>query len=185
VGLSEKGAALKLARVLVAGPLGAGKTTFISTMCSDGVFISTDRRVTSPVERRIKEKTTVAFDYGCTCWNEIKLVFYGTPGQKRFFYFIPVLIKRCDYLIFMVDWSSPPSVYRGRALFERYFRPSLGRFRDFVVAANKADLPSPLTLADVAGILAVDQDRVVQSVATSRKSCTLVVSKLLGLLSSA
>lgn len=53
-------------------------------MCSDGVFISTDRRVASPVERRIKERTTVAFDYGCTRWNEIKLVFYGTPGQRRF-----------------------------------------------------------------------------------------------------
>ncbi|RLE75961.1 MAG: hypothetical protein DRJ56_04880 [Thermoprotei archaeon] len=91
----------------MAGLLGAGKTTFISTMCSDGVFISTDRRVASPVERRIKERTTVAFDYGCTRWNEIKLVFYGTPGQRRFQFAVEFALRGGHLACCVFDVSEP------------------------------------------------------------------------------
>ena len=170
---------MKPIRILVSGPLGAGKTTFVSTLCSSNVFISTDRAVTSPIEKKYKDVTTVAFDFGVTRYSNVKLMLYGTPGQQRFFYFIPILMRQCEYLLFLVDSSSVASVYRGRALFERYFRRKLGHFKNFLIVANKTDLPNPLPLEEIAEIMNVNLNKIAKSVAKDKNSCLRVISKLL------
>ena len=170
---------MKSIRILVSGPFGAGKTTFISTLCSGEVFISTDRIITSPFERKYKSTTTVAFDFGITYYDNMKLILFGTPGQQRFFFFIPVLARQCEYLLFLVDSSSIASVYRGRALFERHFRRNLNKFKNFLVVANKVDLPNPLPLNDIVDIMSVSPNRVTKSIAKNKDSCLKVVSRLL------
>jgi GTPase SAR1 family protein len=70
-------------KMVVTGPFNAGKTEFIQSVSEIDV-VSTERKISSEIER-IKETTTVAMDFGrITVDNEMVLYLFGTPGQKRF-----------------------------------------------------------------------------------------------------
>ena len=168
---------MNIIKILVSGPLGAGKTTFISTFCH--TCILTDRRVTSNRERRYKEKTTVAFDFGIAYFQGIKLYLYGTPGQQRFFYFIPILIKRCDYLLYLIDSSSPASLYRAKLLFEKFFVEKLSSFKNYLVAANKRDLPNVVPIDKIIRVMGISENRIIELIAKNKNSCKEAISKLI------
>ncbi|MEU0523527.1 GTP-binding protein [Streptomyces niveus] len=81
-------------KILVAGPLGVGKTTAIKTL-SQIPTLHTDEVMTdaaadaddvSLVGLRDKTTTTVAIDFGRMTLpgDRIVLYLYGTPGQRRF-----------------------------------------------------------------------------------------------------
>ncbi|MET4923802.1 ATP/GTP-binding protein [Streptomyces sp. PSRA5] len=81
-------------KILVAGPLGVGKTTAIRTL-SQIPTLHTDEVMTdaaadaddvSLVGLRDKKTTTVAIDFGRMTLpgDRIVLYLYGTPGQRRF-----------------------------------------------------------------------------------------------------
>lgn len=81
-------------KILVAGPLGVGKTTAIKTL-SQIPTLHTDEVMTdaaagtddlSLVGLRNKTTTTVAIDFGRLTLpgDRIVLYLYGTPGQRRF-----------------------------------------------------------------------------------------------------
>jgi len=140
------------------------------------VFISTDRAITSPIEKKYKDMTTVAFDIGIMHYNDMKLMFFGTPGQQRLFYFIPILMRQCEYLLFLVDSSSLASVYRARVLYDRFFRDN--DFHNFLILANKSDIRK-ISNKDIAEILIVDVNKVVDCVALSKSSCLHVIGLLL------
>jgi len=79
-------------KVLVAGPLGIGKTTFIRTL-SEIPTLHTDEVMTEAAAGadsldglRDKTTTTVAIDFGrlSLARTDIVLYLYGTPGQRRF-----------------------------------------------------------------------------------------------------
>jgi uncharacterized protein len=92
--------------ILFAGPMGAGKTTAISTL-SDVPVISTEAANT---ERDLvdKETTTVALDYGeITVGTDEKVRLYGAPGQKRFDFMWTILKERAKGLILLVNNDSP------------------------------------------------------------------------------
>lgn len=79
-------------KILIVGPLGVGKTTFIKilseipTMHTDEVMteaaIGTDDLSLDSL--REKTTTTVAIDFGRLTLADIVLYLYGTPGQERF-----------------------------------------------------------------------------------------------------
>ncbi|MFD3522179.1 ATP/GTP-binding protein [Streptomyces sp. NPDC058653] len=82
------------AKILVAGPLGVGKTTAIKTL-SQIPTLHTDEVMTdaaagsddlSFVGLRDKTTTTVAIDFGRLTLpgGRVVLYLYGTPGQRRF-----------------------------------------------------------------------------------------------------
>lgn len=82
------------AKILVAGPLGVGKTTGIRTL-SQIPTLHTDEVMTdaaadaddlSFVGLRDKKTTTVAIDFGRLTLpgGRVVLYLYGTPGQRRF-----------------------------------------------------------------------------------------------------
>lgn len=84
----------KRIKILVAGPMGVGKTTSIQTL-SEIPTLHTDEVMTegaattddlSLVGLRHKTTTTVAIDFGRRTLpgNKIVLYLYGTPGQRRF-----------------------------------------------------------------------------------------------------
>ncbi|WP_407640304.1 GTP-binding protein [Actinacidiphila rubida] len=78
-------------KVLVVGPFGVGKTTFISSI-SEIEPLTTEETITSLSARTDdlsatpeKSTTTVALDFGrLTLYDDLVLYMFGTPGQERF-----------------------------------------------------------------------------------------------------
>jgi signal recognition particle receptor subunit beta len=70
-------------KIVFAGPVGAGKTTSIASI-SDIEPFTTEEFATDEV-RSLKDKTTVAMDYGLMeLANGEHIHLYGVPGQMRF-----------------------------------------------------------------------------------------------------
>ncbi|WP_166869706.1 MULTISPECIES: ATP/GTP-binding protein [unclassified Salinibacterium] len=91
--------------ILIAGPMGVGKTTAIRAV-SDSRVRHTEA-INSDRETADKDTTTVALDYGeIIVSDEEKLRIYGLPGQKRFAFMWRILIDRAIGLIILIDNSS-------------------------------------------------------------------------------
>lgn len=91
-------------KIVFTGTVGAGKTKAIQTL-SDIPVVSTDVDVTDEV-KAIKDKTTVAMDYGEVSLDEqTTLALYGTPGQERFRYMWEILSNGALGIVIMVDNS--------------------------------------------------------------------------------
>lgn len=93
-------------RLVIAGPVGAGKTTFVRTISEIDV-VDTDRVATDHTAD-IKAKTTVAFDFGrINIGDNFALQLYGTPGQERFDFMWDMLIKDAHACIILVAAHRP------------------------------------------------------------------------------
>lgn len=89
-------------KIIIAGPVGAGKTTAICAV-SEIEPIVTDARASDETRHR-KEKTTVAMDYGrVSLAGGDRVHLYGTPGQDRFDFMWEILMKGGSGLILLVD----------------------------------------------------------------------------------
>ena len=74
---------MKTMRLVVAGSVGAGKSTFVRTL-SEIEVVDTDRTATDGTAL-FKPETTVALDFGrLVLGPNMDLHIYGTPGQARF-----------------------------------------------------------------------------------------------------
>jgi uncharacterized protein len=80
-----------LVKLLVAGPFGVGKTTFIRSLSeteplhTEEVMTSGSAMVDDLSGIREKSTTTVAIDFGrLTLPGDLVLYMFGTPGQRRF-----------------------------------------------------------------------------------------------------
>lgn len=80
-----------LVKLLVAGPFGVGKTTFIRSLSeteplhTEEVMTSSSAMVDDLSGIREKSTTTVAIDFGrLTLPGDLVLYMFGTPGQRRF-----------------------------------------------------------------------------------------------------
>jgi len=93
-------------RLVVTGPVGVGKSTFIRSV-SEIAVVDTDRQATDEVALH-KQKTTVAFDFGRLQFgSDMVLQLYGTPGQSRFDFMWEILIHRADAYILLVAAHRP------------------------------------------------------------------------------
>ena len=96
-------------KVVVAGPFGAGKTTFISHI-SNLPVVGTEV-ATSGNEAAFKPTTTVGLEYGTFSIDaggfDIRLLLYGTPGQQRFSFMWDVVSVGADGFLILVDASRP------------------------------------------------------------------------------
>ncbi|RLF04905.1 MAG: hypothetical protein DRK00_05665 [Thermoprotei archaeon] len=170
----------RAATVLVAGPFGAGKTTFIRTVSEK--FVTAERGLTgrgvSAAELRLKRTTTVFADIGVASLDGRRLLLYGAPGQSRFSFTIRALAARCRHLIFLVDTSDRAAVYRSRLYFDRFMRRALGGFESWILALNKRDISS-LARREVLEVMGVEAPIVVDLVALDRESCLAALRALL------
>lgn len=89
-------------KIIFTGPVGAGKTTAISSI-SDVPPIKTDASASDMTKSR-KASTTVAMDYGIMNLPDgEKLHLYGTPGQERFDFMWDILVTGGIGLVLLLD----------------------------------------------------------------------------------
>lgn len=89
-------------KIIFTGPVGAGKTTAISSI-SDAPPVKTDAMASDMTKNR-KAATTVAMDYGVMNLDGgEKVHLYGTPGQERFDFMWDILTQGGIGLILLLD----------------------------------------------------------------------------------
>ena len=89
-------------KLIIAGPVGAGKTAAIQVLSDKGV-VTTDE-VASDDTKLIKKTTTVAMDYGVMILDSGEQVrLYGTPGQRRFDFMWEILSENALGLILLLN----------------------------------------------------------------------------------
>ena len=97
-----------LKKVIIAGPVGSGKTTALQTLFGANL-LSTSARYSEAQSAERKSTTTVAMDYGVIAWPDGKsrLHLYAIPGQERFQFMWEILGKNTDGLIVLIDAKRP------------------------------------------------------------------------------
>lgn len=96
-------------KLLVTGPFAAGKTTLVQSVSQTPV-VDTDV-VTTGDEATTKGRTTVAMDFGTytirgdrvDARDDIQLLLFGTPGQRRFWFMTDVLKGAVDAVVYVID----------------------------------------------------------------------------------
>jgi len=118
-------------KVLVTGPKGAGKSTFVHTasQLSAGKSVSVDRA-----------GTTVALDYANVTLRGFTVDLFGTPGQARFYPILKTLAKDAMGVVLIVDSTDPRSFERAGEV----LKIAIGKRTPYIVAASKQDLPDAL-----------------------------------------
>jgi signal recognition particle receptor subunit beta len=135
--------------ILVAGPMGAGKTTAIASL-SEIPVVRTEAANTDLVANS-KSTTTVALDYGeIALADGDRVRLYGVPGQERFEFMWQILARRAIGLVVLVDATAEQPA-RDLDRYLASFLP-LMRVSSVVVGATRSDLApqySSQTLRDV------------------------------------
>ncbi len=106
---------MEVMRLVVAGTVGAGKTTFIRSV-SEIEVVDTDTTPTDEVAN-LKASTTVAMDFGrVTFGSQMVLHLYGTPGQERFDFMWEVLSEKAHAYILLVAAHRPEEFRKARQI---------------------------------------------------------------------
>jgi uncharacterized protein len=134
--MSQTPASEHVFKLLVTGPFAAGKTSLIQSVSQTPV-VETDV-ATSGDEAAVKARTTVAMDFGTYAiqGGDVRLLLFGTPGQRRFWFMTDVLKGEVDAVVYVVDAEAEHThVEAGEAMREllRDLRVPL------VVAVNRCD----------------------------------------------
>jgi signal recognition particle receptor subunit beta len=137
-------------KLLFIGEPGAGKTTCIESL-SDIAPLVTDVRCTDELAR-LKENTTVAFDYGeLSLGDQGRLLLYGLPGQSRFRFMFDVVRENLLGVIVLVDAASSLALDGLRETLDAY--ESAIRELPCVVALNKNGKPPSALLEGCEALL--------------------------------
>ncbi|WP_331353458.1 GTP-binding protein [Cellvibrio sp. UBA7671] len=89
-------------KIVITGTPGVGKTTALSTV-SDRPPVTTEE-ATSDGLAKIKDTTTVAFDFGEVLLDDgTQLRIYGTPGQIRFRHMWDIVAQGALGFIILID----------------------------------------------------------------------------------
>lgn len=167
---------MQTVKMVVTGPFNAGKTEFIQSVSEINV-VSTERKISSNVER-VKETTTVAMDFGrITVDQDLVLYLFGTPGQKRFDFMWEILSEGMLGFIVMVDSTRPETFREARSILEtfRAYAPT-----PYVVAANKQDMADAWELEDIRLALRLSPKvKLLPCVATKKETVKTVLLELL------
>ncbi len=142
-------------RIVVTGPVGAGKSTFIRTISEIDV-VDTDRKATDEVAE-LKKNTTVSMDFGRLRIGEDEgemwLHLYGTPGQFRFNFMWDILIKGAHGYILLVP-AHLPGQFRAAQAIQSYMKARTNS--PCVVGFTHVDHPNAWDLEDILLVLGQD-----------------------------
>ena len=127
-------------KLLFLGEPGAGKTTCIAAL-SEIPPVVTDVGTTDELSR-IKDTTTVAFDYGeVNLGEQGRLLLYGLPGQSRFKFMLDIVRDGLLGVVVLVDALSEDPIAGLRETLATYAADI--RELPCVLALNKTASPSP------------------------------------------
>ncbi len=168
---------MQTVKMVVTGPFSAGKTAFIQSISEIDV-VSTERKISSEAEQKIKETTTVAMDFGrITVDEDLVLYLFGTPGQKRFDFMWEILSEGMLGFIVVVDSSRPETFREAKGILQtfRAYAPT-----PYVVAANKQDKEDAWSIEDLRIALKLDKKvKMLPCIATNREMVKKVLLELL------
>ena len=137
--------------ILCAGPMGAGKTTAISTLSEIDV-VSTEA-VNSDRATVDKATTTVALDYGEISVNESEKVrLYGIPGQRRFDFMWTILAERAEGVILLINADAETPVETAIEYVKEFY--ALYERGGIVIGLTRADLVPESLIAEYANAIA-------------------------------
>jgi signal recognition particle receptor subunit beta len=166
-------------KIIFSGPVGAGKTTAISTI-SDTPPISTEARARDNSTRAIKEHTTVAMDYGVIQLSENEKVhLYGTPGQSRFDFMWKILSEGALGVILLIENNDPhaaDNLINFMEAFTQFVQDS-----QLVVGITKTDVERKSRLEEFNKVLEQHKFRapIIEVDARNNTDVTLLVQALL------
>jgi uncharacterized protein len=127
-------------KILITGPMGAGKTTAIAAVSEIGV-VSTDVKNSDTAQSQ-KATTTVAMDYGqISLGDSDRLRIYGTPGQERFDFMWKILSRGALGLIILLD-NGRPNPLQDLNKFLDGFAPLITETGAVVGVSNKPNIPN-------------------------------------------
>ena len=134
-------------KIIFTGPVGAGKTTAISSI-SEIDPITTDEAATDMTRER-KPSTTVAMDYGrITLGEREKVHLYGTPGQERFGFMWEILTKGGIGLILLLD-NTRPTPFKDMKFYVDSFRQFIDE-TCLVIGVTQMDVKQSPTIDEYA-----------------------------------
>ncbi len=150
-------------KIVVVGPAGAGKSTFVHKVCDHAV--SAERM-----------GATVALDRGTIDRQGLHVDIFGTPGQERFDPMVAPIMANAMAIILMVDATDPASFERADYMLQKNWRQGI----QVIVAANKQDLPDAVSPGELARRLAMPKGaEVVPCIATDPAAAEAVLQRLL------
>ena len=126
-------------KLLVTGPFAAGKTSLIQSVSQTPV-VETDVDA-SGGEAAVKARTTVAMDFGTYALrddvnSDVRLLLFGTPGQRRFWFMTDIMKGDVDAVVYVVDATADHTHLEAGAA----MRALLADLRvPLVVAVNRCD----------------------------------------------
>jgi hypothetical protein len=168
---------MQTVKMVITGPFNAGKTEFIRSV-SEIEVVNTERQISNPSERAIKQTTTVAMDFGrITVDEDLVLYLFGTPGQRRFDFMWEILSEGMLGFVVMVDSTRPETFREARTILEtfRAYAPT-----PYVVAANKQDSKEAWEIEDIRNALRLSsQTKLLSCVATRKATVKNVLLELL------
>jgi hypothetical protein len=133
-------------KIVITGVFAAGKTSFIRAI-SGSETLATEHTVTESTERLIKSTTTVALDFSkVALTDDCEIYLFGTPGQERFDFMWEHLSIGCHGYVVLIDSCRPADLEATQRLMARF--ATLTR-APFIIAANKQDAPTALSLSAI------------------------------------
>ncbi len=159
-------------KLVIAGPVGAGKTTFIQAL-SETEVVDTDEFASEDIG---KARTTVALDFGTLELDGVPIHLFGTPGQDRFDFMWEILCEGALGLILLVAGDRPTDFPHARRILE-FITTRINV--PFMVGVTRQDLPRVWDPEDVADYFELPGDQVIGLNATSSTSSVLSLIRLL------
>ncbi len=142
---------MEIAKLLVTGPFGSGKSTFIEYV-TDEQFSGNDVPTTGELAQ-YKSMTTVGMDFGILhVDDELDVHLFGTPGQARFNFMWKIMAKGALGTLFLVDGASERALSEAKTMLQAYHEMSDMKL---VIGVSKQDLPEAKSLNDIAEMLEI------------------------------
>ncbi len=161
-----------LLKLVVAGPVGAGKTTFIRSL-SDIPVVETDEIASESIG---KYRTTIGLDFGLLRLGRYEIHLFGTPGQERFDFMWDIVAEGSLGLVLLVSGAAPQSLPSAQRILE-YLTSQFPI--PFVVGVTHRDCERVWRPDEVAAFLKLPGNQILGLDATSREDARAALQKML------